>query len=147
MAIILIGFLLKLGAAPLHQWVPDVYSGVPLFVTSFFAIFVKFILYVLFIRFAYHMISGQELEYAAIISLIVGCFGTLRQVEIKRFLAYGSITHMGFLLTGDLISSLVYLASYVVASFVFFSVLMHLRVNGREFIYISDLRYIASARQ
>jgi NADH-quinone oxidoreductase subunit N len=118
-----------------------------LYVTSFFSIFVKFVLYVIFIKFAYHFISSQELEYAAIASLIVGCFGTLRQVEIKRFLAYGSITHMGFLLTGDLTASLVYLASYVVASFVFFSVLLHLRLNGQEFIYLSDLRYISLSRQ
>jgi NADH-quinone oxidoreductase subunit N len=145
-AAVLIGLLVKLGAAPTHQWVPDVYAGVPMFITAFYSIFVKFVLYVLFLRLAYHLNSSQELEYAAAISLVVGCFGTLRQVEIKRFLAYGSITHMGFLLTGDLSASIVYLASYMLASFVFFSVLLSLRVNGQEFTYLSDLRFISASR-
>jgi NADH-quinone oxidoreductase subunit N len=146
-SIILIGFLIKLGAAPVHQWVPDVYAGVPLLVTSFFAIFIKFVLYLIFMKFAVHFNSGHELEYAALCSLIVGCFGTLRQVEIKRFLAYGSITHMGFLLTGDLVASIIYLLSYLIATFIFFSVLLLLRINGQELIYISDLRFITSSRQ
>lgn len=142
-AAVLVGLLVKLGAAPTHQWVPDVYSGVPLFVTAFYALFVKFVLYILFLRFAYQFTASSELEYSAAISLVVGCFGTLRQVEIKRFLAYGSITHMGFLLSGDLSASIIYLATYILASFVFFSVLLNLRLNGREFIYLSDLRHVA----
>jgi NADH-quinone oxidoreductase subunit N len=102
----------------------------------------------LFLRLTYQFSASAELEYTAALSLLVGCFGTLRQVEIKRFLAYGSITHMGFLLTGDLPASMVYLAAYVLASFVFFSVLLNLRINGQEFLYLSDLRYVgASASQ
>jgi NADH-quinone oxidoreductase subunit N len=144
-SIMLIGFLIKLGASPIHQWVPDVYSGVPTFITAFYSIFVKFVLYVLFIRLAYYFNGSEELEYAAILSLVVGCFGTLRQVEIKRFLAYGSITHIGFLLIGDLPSSLIYLSSYILASFVFFSILLTMRINGQEFTYLTDLRYISSS--
>ena len=139
--------LVKLGAAPTHQWVPDVYAGVPLFVTAFYAIFVKFVLYVLFLRFAYQFNASSELEYSAALSLVVGCFGTLRQVEIKRFLAYGSITHLGFLLSGDLSASVIYLGTYMLASFVFFSVLLNMRLNGREFLYLADLRHIAAGGQ
>jgi NADH-quinone oxidoreductase subunit N len=68
--------------------------------------------------------------------------GTLRQVEIKRFLAYGSITHVGFLLSGDLLSSFTYLASYLAASFLFFTILLQLRLNNKEIIYLSDLRFL-----
>jgi NADH-quinone oxidoreductase subunit N len=144
-AAIVIGMLVKLGVAPMHQWVPDVYSGVPLFITAFYSILVKFVIYILFLRLSYHFNTSGEIEYAALISLVVGCFGTLRQVEIKRFLAYSSITHMGFLLIGDLPSSLVYLSAYMLSSFVFFSVLLNLRINGKEFIYLADLRHIAAS--
>jgi len=117
---------------------------VPLFITSFYSIFVKFILYVLFLKLAYYFNSSAEVEYAALLSLAVGCLGTLRQVELKRFLAYGSITHIGFLLTGDLNSSLMYLSSYVLASFAFFSVLLNLKVNNKEVSHLSDLRFLVS---
>ena len=45
--LIILGFLIKLGAAPVHQWIPDVYAGVPMQVTAFYSIIVKFILFVL----------------------------------------------------------------------------------------------------
>jgi NADH-quinone oxidoreductase subunit N len=132
--------------APTHQWVPDVYAGVNMFVTSFYSIFIKFVLYMLFLYVSFQFVSNFEIEFAAALSLLIGCFGTLRQVEIKRFLAYGSITHIGFLLIGDHTASIIYLASYVLASLAFFSVLLSLRVNGSEFTYISDLRLIASSK-
>lgn len=139
---ILVGFLIKLGAAPMHQWVADVYAGVPLFVTAFYSIFVKLVLFILFLKFALKFASTKEIEFVALLSLIVGCFGTLRQVEIKRFLAYGSIAHTGYLLMGDLSATYVYLATYILASFIFFSVLLSVKLNGQEFVYLSDLRFI-----
>lgn len=142
---ILVGFLIKLGAAPLHQWIADVYAGVPMFVTAFYSTFVKLILFILFLKFAVSFTSTQEVEYAALFSLVIGCFGTLRQVEIKRFLAYGSITHTGYLLMGDLSATYVYLATYILASLVFFSVLLSLRLNGQELIYLSDLRFVGKS--
>lgn len=142
---ILVGFLIKLGAAPMHQWVADVYAGVPLFITAFYSIFVKLVLFILFLKFAVSFISTKEIEFAAMLSLIVGCFGTLRQVEIKRFLAYGSIAHTGYLLMGDLSATYVYLVTYILASFIFFSVLLSVKLNGREFVYLSDLRFIGQS--
>src|SRR3954464_1467714 len=109
-----------------------------MFVTAFYSIFVKFVLYVLFLRYSFLFVSSYELEYASALSLIVGCFGTLRQVEIKRFLAYSSITHTGFLLIGDFTASIVYLASYVLASLAIFSILLVLNINKSEFVYLSD---------
>jgi NADH-quinone oxidoreductase subunit N len=144
---ILLGFLIKLGAAPLHQWIADVYSGAPLFVTAFYATFVKLVLFILFLQFATSFVSAKEIEYAALLSLIVGCFGALRQVEIKRFLAYSSITHTGYLLIGDLTSTYVYLITYMVASILFFSVLLNFNLNSKEFIYLFDLRYIGQSSQ
>lgn len=142
---ILFGFLIKLGAAPLHQWIADVYAGVPLFITAFYSIFVKLVLFILFLKFAINFASSKEIEFAALLSLIVGCFGTLRQVEIKRFLAYGSIAHTGYLLMGDLTATYVYLATYILASFVFFSVLLNIKLNNQEFTYLADLRFVGQS--
>lgn len=145
-SLVLLGFLIKLGAAPLHQWIVDVYAGVPLFITAFYATFVKLVLFILFLRFATNFISTKEIEYAAIFSLVVGCFGTLRQVEIKRFLAYSSITHTGYLLMGDLSTAYVYLVTYLLASLLFFSVLINLQLNLKEVIYLTDLRFLGQAK-
>ena len=143
--LIVVGLLIKLGAAPTHQWVPDVYSGVSLLVTAFYSLTAKLVLFVLFLEWAYILNTSKELEFAAVLSIIVGCIGTLRQTEVKRFLAYGSITHMGYLLIGDINSAWIYLFGYMLASFAFFTVLLNLRLNGREFVYLSDLRYIGQS--
>lgn len=140
--LILLGFLVKLGAAPMHQWVADVYSGAPIFITAFYSTFIKLVLFVLFLRFATSFTSTKEIEYAAIFSLIIGCFGTLRQVEVKRFLAYSSITHTGYLLMGDLTAAYVYLVTYLLASLMVFSVLINLKLNSKEVIYLTDLRFV-----
>ena len=140
--IVLVGFLVKLGAAPVHQWVVDVYAGSPMFVTSVFSTFVKFVFFMLFVLVACHANCGILMDFIILASLIVGCFMTVRQVEIKRFLAYSSIVHVGFLLMGDLVSSFIYLITYIVSSLVFFSVLMSVRVNGKELVYLNDLRLL-----
>lgn len=138
--LIVMGFLIKLGAAPIYQWVPDVYTGVSFQVTAFFSILVKFILFILFFEWMYFFNTLQEIEYSAILSVIVGCFGTLRQTEIKRFLAYSSITHTGYLLLGDLSSVYIYLLSYIVASLALFLVLLNVQLNKKEIIYLSNLK-------
>jgi NADH-quinone oxidoreductase subunit N len=139
---ITMGFLIKLGAAPLHQWVPDVYAGSHVFITALFATFVKFILFVLFIRIAYFTNNGIFVDFAILISLFLGCYMTLKQTEIKRFLAYSSIVHVSFLLMGDFSASFTYLATYMLSSLLIFSVLMSVRINGKELIYLNDLRFI-----
>src|SRR5690349_13269415 len=103
-----------------------------MFVTAFFAIIVKTILFILFLKFALIFITLKEVEYASLLSLVVGCFGTLRQTELKRFLAYGSITHTGYLLMGDLVSTYVYLITYMIASVILFSILINVTINGKE---------------
>jgi NADH-quinone oxidoreductase subunit N len=111
-------------------------------VTAFYSTIVKIFLFILFLKFAISFCTVKEIEYASILSIVVGCFGALRQIEIKRFLAYSSITHTGYLLVGDLSASYVYLVTYMLATLLFFSILLNISINGREIIYISDLRYI-----
>ena len=140
--VILIGLLIKLGAAPLHQWVPDVYSGAPLLITALFATIVKLLIFSVFLRVGYIMNNGLVVDLFAICSLLVGSFITLQQVEIKRFLAYSSITHVGFLLIGDLSASFIYLLTYLCSTLLFFSVLLTVKNYNHELVYLTDLRVL-----
>jgi NADH-quinone oxidoreductase subunit N len=136
------GFMLKLGAAPAHQWVADVYAGSHMFVTAFFSIFVKLVLFIIFISIATHFNCDYLLKFFILFSLVVGCIMSLRQTEIKRLLAYSSIVHVAFLLMGDFISSITYLVTYVISSLLLFSVLLNLELAGKEIIYLNDLRLV-----
>lgn len=140
-----LGFMLKLGAAPTHQWVADVYSGVHMYITAFFSIFVKFVLFTVFISIALNFNCDTLLNQFIIFSLVIGCFMSINQTEIKRLLAYSSVVHVAFLFMGDATSSLVYLLTYVITSIVLFSVLLNANLAGRELIYLNDLKFLRSS--
>jgi NADH:ubiquinone oxidoreductase subunit 2 (subunit N) len=139
---ILFGFIIKIVAAPLHAWVPDVYAGSHLLITAFFSTLIKLVLFLVFYAIAYHFNSSLIVDFTALCSLAVGTLLTLRQLEIKRFLAYSSITHVGFLLIGDLNSSFLYIITYVLSSLLFFSVLLSVKMYGYELAYFNDLKFI-----
>jgi NADH-quinone oxidoreductase subunit N len=122
--------------------VPDVYSGVNMFITTYFATYVKFGLFIVFLHISYYLVAAPIIDFTIISSMLVGCYMTLRQTEIKRFLAYSSIFHIAFLLMGDISSSLVYALTYVISSLLFFSVLLTVRLNGKELIYLNDLKHL-----
>ena len=113
-----------------------------MYITAFFAIFVKFILFVVFIRVAVHFNCDALLNQFIIFSLLVGCFMSVNQTEIKRLLAYSSIVHVGFLFMGDISSSLVYLLTYVCSSLVIFSVVLTMQLGGKEIIYLNDFKFL-----
>jgi NADH-quinone oxidoreductase subunit N len=100
------GFLFKVAAVPFHMWAPDVYEGAPTTVTAFMttaakaAAFAAFIS--VFIR-TYDYIGGsinQALAFAAAASMILGNIAAIAQSNIKRMLAYSSIAHAGYMLSG-----------------------------------------------
>jgi NADH-quinone oxidoreductase subunit N len=139
---IVVGFLIKLGAAPFHYWVPDVYAGSPMVITAYFSTVIKLIIFMLLGCFSYRVSVGTLIDMFSLCSLLVGGILTLRQIEIKRFLAYSSITHVGFLLSGDLTASFIYIITYICSSLLFFSVVLALGSYDKELIYLSDLRFI-----
>jgi NADH:ubiquinone oxidoreductase subunit 2 (subunit N) len=147
MSLILIGFLVKLGAAPFHIWVPDVYAGSHTIVTAFFSTIVKFILFMFFIKFYIFFNNNLIINIAATFSLILGTILTLRQLEIKRFIAYSSITHLGFLLICDFYSSYIYILTYIISLLLFFCVLLNIKLYGHELIYFNDLRLLKKTGQ
>lgn len=102
------GSAFKLGAAPFHMWLPDVYEGSPAAVTLFVGAAPKIAALVLLARVIGQGASGNMIYWKpalmalALLSMVVGSFGALWQQNIKRLLAYSAIAHMGFVLLGAL---------------------------------------------
>ncbi|NPC98528.1 NADH-quinone oxidoreductase subunit NuoN [Nocardioides sp. zg-DK7169] len=103
-----VGLLFKVGAAPFHAWTPDVYQGAPTAVTAFMAACTKIAAFGALLR-LFHVAFGanrwdwQPMLWAvAILTMLVGAVLAVAQRDVKRMLAYSSIAHTGFLLTGVL---------------------------------------------
>ena len=118
-----------------------------IFILFYYAILIKFILFNIYFNITDIINTNSEVEYAACCSILVGSIGTLQQTKLKRFLAYSSITHTGFLLMGDYNASNIYLLTYVLSSILFFSVILSENNRGKEFIYLTDLRYLNPTNQ
>ncbi|MBA2464196.1 MAG: NADH-quinone oxidoreductase subunit NuoN [Nocardioidaceae bacterium] len=101
-----VGMLFKIGAAPFHAWTPDVYQGAPTAVTAFMASCTKIAAFGALLRLFYVGFGGARWDWTpmiwviAILTMLVGCVLAIAQSDIKRMLAYSSIAHAGFLLTG-----------------------------------------------
>ena len=104
LAMLLVGLAFKASAAPFHQWTPDVYEGSPTPITAFMAAATKVAALVLTLRFLTVTFPSEAelwtiaLGVIAAISLAWGNLGALVQRNVKRMLAYSSISHAGFLL-------------------------------------------------
>jgi NADH-quinone oxidoreductase subunit N len=105
-AMMSVGMLFKIGAAPFHSWTPDVYQGAPTAVTAFMAACTKIAAFGALLRLFYVAFAGAERDWTpmiwgvAILTMAVGSLFALTQTDIKRMLAYSSIAHAGFLLVG-----------------------------------------------
>ena len=108
LALLIVGLMFKASVAPFHAWTPDVYQGAPTPVTAFMAACTKVaafgaILRLLYVAFGTSEWTWRPLVYGiAIVSMVVGAVLGLTQTDLKRMLAYSSIAHAGFLLTGVL---------------------------------------------
>ncbi len=106
MAMLLIGFAFKVSAAPFHMWTPDVYQGAPTPIVGFMASAVKVagfagLLRVFIVAFGDRGGDWRPLLAAlAVFSLLIGSFLAIVQTNVKRMLAYSSISHAGFMLIG-----------------------------------------------
>jgi NADH-quinone oxidoreductase subunit N len=163
--LITIGFLFKIGAAPFHVWVPDVYEGAPLPVTLFFAILPKIVFAFFFLNFLNNIIFVEAFSstylkpfafiflFCGVLSFFVGSFGALYQSKIKRLLAFSAISNVGFFCFSFLLSSFygsfveiifglfVFIISYVFLTFLIFFLILNLRRynNNIEVKKILDL--------
>ena len=161
MVFLLVGFLFKIAAAPFHMWSPDVYEGAPTSVTAFFMITPKAAILAVFLRIFlesfYDFFAPWQslLILSSITSLIIGSFAALSQTKIKRLLAFSSIGHVGYLLSGFACGTiegvqalLIYLVVYIVMNINMFSFLLcsirrDTPYSTSRIKYITDLSYLA----
>jgi len=104
LALILVGILFKVSAAPFHVWTPDVYEGAPTPVVALLSTAPKAAAFALLIRVVYEMFPTLRSLWSpllwgvAVLSMFVGNLAALRQQNVKRMMAYSSIAHAGYLL-------------------------------------------------
>ncbi len=150
---VLVGVGFKLGIVPFHMWTADVYEGAPLPVTSFIATVSKGGVVALLVRF-FTMVNGYQYDslintftVLVIASMFVGNFLALRQQNVKRLLAYSSISHLGYLLVAFLAGGKLgieavsfYLVSYFITTVGSFGILTYLSDKDRDAELLDDFK-------
>ncbi len=148
-AFISVGLLFKVGAVPFHAWTPDVYQGAPTAVTGFMAAATKVAAFGAILRIYYVTFANAQWQWKpalvliAIITMVFGSVVAISQRDVKRMLAYSSIAHAGFLLSGvialnksGLEASIFYLFAYGIATLGAFAVVTLIRDSAGE---VTDL--------
>lgn len=125
--LITIGIFFKLGAVPFHMWMPDVYEGAPMFVTSYLSTIPKisliFVVFKLYYLVFYDIFAIYQILFVlvALLSISLGSIAAIYQVKIKRLLTYSMITNTGYLLfalsLGDI--SAIFVTSFYLVSYIF----------------------------
>ena len=155
------GLAFKLGAVPFHMWIPDVYQGAPTAVTVLVAGAPKLAAFAITIRLLVEGMSGlavdwqQMLIVLAVASMTLGNLAAIAQSNLKRMLAYSTISQMGFMLLGltptvisgntlsaanGYSSSMFYVLTYVFTTLGTFGIVMLLSRHGHEAEQIDDLK-------
>lgn len=165
LTLLLTGFLFKIAVVPFHFWVADVYQGAPTPVTGFMATGVKVSALAFFIRvlmalnFLPDGFSQKLLLASVIMTLLVGNLMAIVQDNLKRVLAFSSVSHAGFLLMGLYVgfengkfqpeaagAVLFYLVAYTLMSLGAFAVLSIMVDEKREATELTDLQGLGSER-
>jgi len=150
--IIFVGYLLKVSAAPLHNWAPDVYDESPTIVTIWLTIMPKISILILILEIftqitgASFIVSLEEslglnsikflLLISSLFSLIIGTVVGLTQIKIKRLLAYSTISHVGFILLALSINSVQSIDSFI------FYIIQYTLTNLNTFLILIAIGYI-----
>jgi NADH-quinone oxidoreductase subunit N len=124
-ALLSVGLLFKVGAVPFHSWIPDVYQGAPTPITGFMAAATKVAAFGALLRVVYVALPPLHDQWRpmlwaiSILTMAVGTITAVNQADVKRMLAYSSVAHVGFILTGviadspaGLSATLFYLVAY-----------------------------------
>jgi len=148
-AFLSIGLLFKVGAVPFHSWAPDVYQGAPTPVTAFMAAATKVAAFGAMLRIYYTVFANAQWSWSpvltaiAVITMLLGSLVAVTQRDVKRMLAYSSIAHAGFLLTGvialnksGLDATIFYLFAYGITTVGAFAVVTLVRDSSGE---VTDL--------
>jgi NADH-quinone oxidoreductase subunit N len=149
--LVLVGVLFKVGAVPFHSWTPDVYQGAPTPVTGFMAACTKVAAFGALLRLSYVALAPGRWDWqllvwaVAIATMVIGAVVAVTQTDVKRMLAYSSIAHAGFILTGVLAfdrvgvaATLFYVASYGFSTVGMFAVVTLVRDSAGEATHLSQ---------
>jgi NADH-quinone oxidoreductase subunit N len=157
-ALMLVGILFKVSAAPFHIWTPDVYEGAPAPVVALLSTAPKAAAFALLLRVVFeifpslHSIWFPLLWAVAVLSMTVGNLAALRQQNVKRMLAYSSIAHAGYLLaafaglstngvsTSGIAAASFYIAAYAAMNVGIFAVITLVSGYDEELPFIQDFR-------
>ena len=147
------GIAFKLGAAPFHMWIPDVYHGAATPATLFIGAAPKIAAFAFMMRLLANGLQGmtadwqQMLVALAVASMAVGNIVAIAQTNLKRMLAYSTISHMGYLLLGIFAgtdngygSAMFYLLTYVITTLGAFGMILIMSRAGFEAEELDDLR-------
>lgn len=159
-ALMLTGIFFKLSAAPLHMWTPDVYEGSPISAVVYFSTAQKIgTLAILFniiwlIIGDYQQIAINLIRVVAILSMIIGALGAIRQQSLKRLMAYSTVLNIGYVLIGIALHSQegnfaagLYMLVYIVGVMGFFACLIALLGKKAEDATFNDICGIAASRK
>ena len=155
-ALLAVGFAFKVSAAPFHMWTPDVYEGAPTPVTAWMSAATKVAAFGALIRVADVAFQALAWDWTpvvwglAAISVIVGSVLAIAQTNVKRMLAYSSIAHAGFILTGltaegspGIRAALFYLIAYAAMTLGAFGTVMVVSRRGEERTRLRDYSGLA----
>jgi NADH-quinone oxidoreductase subunit N len=150
LAMLGVGLLFKVGAVPFHMWTPDVYQGAPTPVTGFMAAATKVAAFGAMLRLLYVAFPGVSWDWrpvlwgVAILTMVAGAIIAVTQTDVKRLLAYSSVAHAGFILTGvialdrsGLGAVMFYLAAYSFVTLGAFAVVTLVRDADGEATHLS----------
>ncbi len=152
-AFILVGVGFKLGAVPFHMWIPDVYEGSPTCVTVFIGTASKLAAFALAMRLLPEAMAAAEPDWSqmlvvlSVLSMAIGNIVAIAQANIKRMLAYSTISHIGYVLLGILSgtaqgyqAAMFYMISYVIVAGGSFGMVLLLARQGFEADKLADFK-------
>jgi NADH-quinone oxidoreductase subunit N len=158
-ALLLVGLGFKVAAAPFHMWTPDVYQGAPTPVTAFMAAATKAAAFAALLRIFVGAFRLYEVDWRpavfglAVLSLLVGSIAAVVQTDVKRMLAYQSISHAGYVLIGvqaatdkGTSAALFYVCAYAVMATGAFAIVTLVARRGDDRHALTDYRGLATAR-
>jgi NADH-quinone oxidoreductase subunit N len=152
-AFLIVGVGFKFGAVPFHMWIPDVYEGAPTSVTVFIGTASKLAAFALAMRLLPEALGSSQADWSqmlvvlAVLSMAIGNIVAIAQANLKRMLAYSTISHVGFVLLGILSgtaqgyqASMFYMISYVIVAAGAFGMILLLARQGFEADKITDFK-------
>jgi NADH-quinone oxidoreductase subunit N len=152
-AFLIVGIGFKLGAVPFHMWIPDVYEGSPTCVTLFIGTASKLAAFALAMRLLPEALGAAQADWSqmlivlSVLSIAIGNIVAIAQSNLKRMLAYSTISHVGYILLGILSgtaqgyqAAMFYMISYVLVAAGAFGMILLLARQGFEADMLVDYK-------